>query len=311
MNINLNHLRTFFFCGKHRTFSEAAEALFLSTPAVTMQMKQLEASLGIDLFLRHRNSIALTDTGLMILEYARKIFELAEAVENTIEEIKALKIGDLRVGTLRIYAGYIMPSLIASYQEKYPGVHVLLDEGGATEIARSIIENKNELGLIPATDPVHPQLQLTPCFQEELVLILPRGHHLCQKREICIADLAREPLLLRQRGTSSREFIFEKFREAGIETHIITETKNVPFIIEQVQAGKGITLMPKSPLKELIKYRPLEVRSLAEDPILININIVYLKNRVLSPAAQAFMELLLENRHNPNGGIVHQKIGID
>lgn len=124
MHLNLNHLRIFFLCGQKRTFSEAADALFLSTPAVTMQMKQLEASLGINLFQRHRKTIELTETGLVLFEYAKKIFDFADAAEKTIDEIKELKRGDLRIGTLQIYNRYMMSPLISAYHEKYPEIHV-------------------------------------------------------------------------------------------------------------------------------------------------------------------------------------------
>ncbi len=297
MNINLNPLMTFFLCGKHRTFSEAAAALFLTTPAVTMQMKQLEAHLGIDLFHRHRKTIELTEPGLILFEHAKKIFELAKSVENTVKAIKDLNIGDLRIGTLQTYSGYMMSALITSYQEKYPGIHVLWDEGSSTEIICSIIDRKNELGLISVKTPIHPQLQVIPYFLDELVLVLPSDHPLCKMRKICMEDLAHEPLVIRQKGSISREIILDKYREAKIEPHIVTEAKNVAFNIEQVVAAKGISFMPTWSLQDQLQRGAVKVRSLAEGPFLINIDIAYLKNRVLSPAAQAFMNLLMERKN--------------
>ncbi len=295
MSLNLNHLRIFFICGQKLTFSEAADALFLSTPAVTMQMKQFEASLGIDLFQHRKRTIELTETGRILFEHAKNIFKLTAIAENSIAEIKGLKKGDLRIGTLHIYNRYVMSPLISAYQEKYPDIRVSLDEGNSADIIRSLIDRKNDLALITAVD---PRLEAIPHFQEELVLALPGGHPLCRKRRISMADLSKEPLLIQQKGSISREFILAKYREAKIEPHIVSEAKNFAFIIEQVEAGKGISFFVKWILKDQLKRGTLKIRPLAEGPFLINVDIAYLKNRILSPAASAFIDLMIERRNN-------------
>lgn len=294
--MNLNQLRIFFFCGKHRTFSEAAKKLFLSQPAVTMQIKQLEAHLGIALFRRSGKTMQMTDAGHILFEYAQKIFDLTEAAENAVKELKELKIGDLKIGTLYIYARFMMPPLISSYQTKYPGVRVDLDEGSSDEIAQSLIDYKNELGLIAAKSPVPPQLAVIPYCRDELVLVLASDHPLNKKRKICLADLAKEPLLIQRKGSFSREFILHKYQEAGIEPRILIEARNLAFIIEQVEAGKGVSFTSIWAFKDRIERGTLKIQTLSEGPFWINISIAYRKNRVLSPAAQAFMNLMIERK---------------
>lgn len=294
--MNLNQLRIFLVSGKHRTFSEAAQALFLTQPAVTMQIKQLEAYLGIDLFHRHGKRIELTEPGRILFDYAQKIFELTESAEKAIRELKDLKTGVLRIGTLKIYARYMMPSLISSYQEKYPGIHVILDEGSSTEITRSLIEHRNELGLISAESSYPPQLEVTPYTQERMVLVLGRDHPLNKKRKICLNDLAHESLIVREKGSVSRQIILNKYREAKIEPLILTEARNLEFIIEQVQAGKGITFIAEWAVKDELTRGSLKVRALSEGPFMISVDIAYLKNRILSLPARAFMDLLIEKR---------------
>ena len=296
MALNLNQLRIFLACGKHRSFSEAAEALFLTQPAVTMQIKQLEAYFEIGLFHRHGRTIELTEPGRILFEYAQKIFKIAESAEKAILELKDLRTGILRVGTLKIYAKYMMPPLISSYQEKYPGIHVVLDEGSSTEITRSLIDYKNELGLISSESSYPPQFEVIPYTQERMVLVLGRGHPLNKKRKICLSDLAQEPLIVREKGSVSRQIILNKYREAKIKPHILTEATNLEFIIEQVQSGKGITFTAEWAVKDELARGSLKIRSLTEGPFLINVEIAYLKNRILSPAARAFMDLLIEKK---------------
>ncbi len=297
MDLNLNQLRIFYYCGKHRTFSEAADALFLTQPTVTMQIKKLEADIGIDLFHRLGRTMELTEPGRNLFEYADKIFLLAEEAKNTVQKFKDVKTGVLRIGTLKFYARNMMSTLISAYQEKYPGIQVALDEGSSMEITRSLVDHKNELGLIAAASPFPPQLTVIPHFQEELALVLPSNHPLSEKKKIYLEDLANEALIIRERGAVSREFIMDKFREAKIVPHILTEASNLVFIVEQVQAGKGISFMAKSILNGQFKRRSLKIRSLAEGPFMINVVIAYRKNRVLSPGARAFMDLMITRKN--------------
>ena len=300
MTLNLNHLRIFYFCGKCRTFSEAAKTLFLTQPAVTMQIKQLEADIGLDLFHHHVKTIHLTEPGRILFEHAQKIFELAESTDNIVKELKNLKIGVLRIGTLPAYARYLMPPLITSYREKYPGIHVALDEGSPTEITRSLIDYDNELGLILAKSPFSPKLELIPCLQDEFLLVLASCHPLNRKRIIRFTDLTNESLIVRHKSEFvSREFILDKYREAKIEPRALIEARSLALILGEVEAGKGIAFIAKQAVKNqfnFIKQRALACRSLSESPLLINIDIAYLKNRILSPAARAFIDLLMERK---------------
>lgn len=297
MDLNLNQLRIFYFCCKHRTFSEAAEALSLTQPTVTVQIKQLEADLGIDLFHRGGRKIELTEPGRNLFEYAQKIFSLAKEAKNIVQKFIDLQAGVLRIGMLKFYARKRMSPLISEYQEKYPGIQVAQDEGSSMEITRSLLDHKNELGLIATASTFPPQLKVIPHFQEELVLVLPSSHPLNKKRNIYFKDLANEYLIVRERGAISREFIMDKYREAKIVPNILVEASNLEFIVEQVRAGKGISFMAKSILKGQLQRGLLKICPLAEGPFLINVDIAYLKNRVLSPAAKAFMDLMIEKKN--------------
>ncbi len=299
MDLNLNQLRIFYFCGKHRTFSEAAGALFLTQPTVTIQIKQLEADLGIGLFHRRGRTMELTEPGRNLFEYAQKIFLLAEEAKKTVQKFKDVQTGVLRIGTLKFYARNMMSALVSAYQGQYPGIQVVLDEGNSQEITNSLVDHQNELGLIAVAAPAPPQLKVIPYFQEELVLVLPSNHPLCEKKLIHLDDLAQESLIVRERGALSREFILDKYREARIVPRILTEASNLVFIVEQVRAGKGISFMAKSVLEGQLKRGSLKIRSLAGGPLMIDVDIAYLKNRTLSPAAHAFVEMMIAGR---NGG---------
>jgi DNA-binding transcriptional LysR family regulator len=289
--LNINQLKIFYISGKWQSFSAAAEELFLSQPAVTMQIRALESYFNMKLFHRHGRRMELTEAGRVLFGYAQKIFDLAAKAERTIWELKDLETGTLKIGTTKTYAKHFMPFLISTFQESHPGVHVILSEGSSAEIANSLIVHKNELGLI-ARSKYPPQLKVCSLRREELVLVFGRHHPLSRLRKISISDLAREPLILREKGSGTRDMIVELYREARLKPIILTEASNVDFIKELVETGNGISFVVKSAVQEELKRGTLKTRTLSSGPVYLNVDIVYLKNRNLSPSAQAFLELL-------------------
>jgi DNA-binding transcriptional LysR family regulator len=295
--MNLNQLRIFYVSGKLQSFSAAAEELLITQPAVTMQIRELEGYYNLRLFHRHGKRVELTDAGRILFRYAKKIFELTAQAERAIWELKDLASGVLKIGTTKTYAKHLMPSLISSFQEKHRGIHVILSEGSSAEITNSLIVHKNELGLIGrSTYP--PQLKVLSFSREELVLIFGRNHSLSGLRKITLMDVAREPLIIREKGSGTRDVVLEKYREARIKPSILTEASNVDFIKELVETGNGISFVVKSAVQEELKRGTLKSKTLADGPIYLNVDIVYLKNRNLSPSAQAFLELL-QKREDP------------
>lgn len=289
--MNINQLRILYISGKLQSFSAAAEELLITQPAVTMQIRELESYYNLKLFHRHGKRVELTEAGRVLYRYAKRIFDLAAQAERTVWELKDLEAGILKIGTTKTYAKHLMPSLISSFQESHPGVHVILSEGSSAEIAKSLMVHKNELGMI-ARSKYPPQLKVLSFRREELVLILGRHHPLIRLRKISLKDLAREPLILREKGSGSRDLILEKYRDAHIKPSILTEASNVDFIKELVETGNGISFVVKSAVQEELKRGTLKSRVLSDGALTLNVDIVYLKNRNLSPSAQAFLDLL-------------------
>lgn len=292
--MNLNQLRIFYVSGKRLSFSAAAEELYLTQPAVTMQVRQLEHYFQVSLFHRHGKRIELTEAGRLLYRYAKKVFDLAAAAERAVWELKDLESGTLTIGTTKTYAKHLMPALISSFQEQHPGMRVILDEGSSAEIAHSLVVRKNELALIAKASYPSP-LKVLGFSQEELVLIMGRFHPLAKQRRLSLQDLAREPLIIREKGSGTRDIILEKYREARIKPSILTEAGSVDFIKELVETGKGISFVVRSAVEEELKRGTLKTRELVEGPFFLNVDIVYLKNRALSPAAQSFLDLLLRD----------------
>jgi DNA-binding transcriptional LysR family regulator len=303
--MNLNQLKILYVSGKHQSFSAAADELLITQPAVTMQIRELENYYNLPLFHRHGKKVELTEAGRILFRYAKKIFEWDAQAERALWELKDLEAGTLKIGTTKTYAKHLMPSLISSFQEKHRGVHVILNEGSSAEISNSLMVHKNELGLIGRSK-YPPQFKVLSFCREELVLIFRRNHPLSRLKKISLSDLAGEPLIIREKGSGTRDVIREKYREAHITPSILAEASNVDFITELVETGNAISFVVKSAIQEELKRGTLKARTLTEGPFYLNVDIVFLKNRNLSPSAQAFLNLL-QTREGclipPNGPI--------
>ncbi len=268
----------------------------MTQPAVTIQIRELEAYLGMGLFHRRGKRIELTEAGRILFKYAQKIFDLAALAERSMWQLKDLKTGILKVGTNKVYIRYMMPRVVSSFQEKYPTVQVSLYGGSSAEIVKSLIDHNIELGVIPAKSSYPPQLKVIPFTQEELVLALARDHPLNRKPKISLEDLAKESLVIREKGSYTREIILDRYREAKIKPHILTEANSWDFIKEQVIAGNGIAFLAEWTLKEELAAGSLNTRVISEGPFRFSVDIVYLEKRSISPLAKAFISLLLETK---------------
>jgi LysR family transcriptional regulator, low CO2-responsive transcriptional regulator len=315
MTLNLNQLRIFFVCGRHSTFSEAANTLCLSQPAVTIQIKQLEAYCGMELFHHHKKRLELTDAGKVLFEHAEKLFQVADAADNAIKAVKTRMSGTVRIGAVKIYARFMVRFLVSTFQERHPGMRLIIEEGNSALIISNLMNRKNEVGLIMMATPFHPELETILYGQEELFLLLPSDHPLNHKRKIRIEDLANVPLVVREKDSVARNAILARYKEANIEPGATLEVENLASIIdhvhtgegisfiaewafasEQVHANEGISLIAEWALREQISRGSLKIRPLHGSPLLISVVIAYKKNEILSPAAQAFIDLLLEKR---------------
>ena len=148
MRMNLNQLRTFFLVAKEKGGTKAAEALYVTQPAVTMQIKSLEQDLEIKLFMKHGKGIELTVAGSVLFEYSEKIFETVEEMEYVLKGHTDSTHGTLNIGTTRSFARYLMPDLRSRFQKRFPKVKIILNVGSSQEISDGVQSFIYDVGII-------------------------------------------------------------------------------------------------------------------------------------------------------------------
>ncbi|MBM4349320.1 MAG: LysR family transcriptional regulator [Deltaproteobacteria bacterium] len=291
--MNLKQLEAFYLVVRRGSCTRAAEELNVTQPAVTIQIKSLEKSLNMKLLEFLGRKVQLSEAGELLYQYAEKIFDLVGDADEKMKDFKKLMRGTLRIGTTKNYARYLMPSLLPTFQRKFPRIKVILDEGNSEELARSVLEGKNELAFIS-------QLNLDRSIKHlffstvEFVLVASPEHRFSKRQSISIRELNGEPVILREKGSGSRAAILRKFQEYGIWPSVILEASSLDFIMGYVKQNRGVSFMFEPDIKEELERGTLKVIPIEEGNIIFFTDIIYHSEKSLSPPAQAFLEIVKE-----------------
>ncbi|MCF6249091.1 MAG: LysR family transcriptional regulator [Desulfobacula sp.] len=303
--INLNQLRAFYYVAKHASYTMAAEKLFISQPAVTAQVKLFEAFYNLKLFKKLGRKIILTHVGKLIFEKATVIFESENEVAKILDDIIELKQGVLELGCTKAYARHIMPSIISVFHRAHPNIKIILKEGSSMSMINRLLNFENEVIVVARMDVEDQRIHFIPFSQEEIVVVLPIDHPLTQKRHLEFKDLAKEPLIMKGKGSGTRKKIFEIYEQHKVIPKIFMESNNTGFIIDLVERGEGISFLVKPSIDQKVKENKVAYRYIKNMNIFLDVSFGYIKNTPLSPAANAFYEVVKKSfiEASPKGGV--------
>ena len=290
MHNNLNQLRSFFLAAKEKNLTRAAEILCITQPAVSMQIKSLEQSLGLKLIKKCGKDFHLTEVGEVLYGYSEKIFKIVDEMEYNLKGYTDLTQGSLKLGTTHSFARHFMPNLIQSYQEQFPGVKVFLKEGNSQDILEGVLSFKYDVGLIGRL-PYHNKLKSIHYNRPEFWLVAPPWHKFSKKKEISLKDLHNEPLIIPEKGSGARHAILSLLRRHKVNLSVLIEAGSVEFIKEYVSKGRGIAFLYKAEVEHEVEKGLLQRLKIREGPVFIQTDIIFLKDVKLSPPSQAFLRL--------------------
>ncbi len=289
--LNLNQLRAFYFAAKCESITLASELLFTTQPAVSMQIKGLESQYGVQLFVRTKKKLQLTEAGKRLYEVAIRIFDLVNEAEQVLVQAKELEAGLLRFGSTKTLVQHLLAKHISRFQKAFPRIQIQLHEGSSQEMVRSVLEKQNDFAIVGRIA-YDERLEVIPLIQDELVLLVAPGHRLCKKKEVSLHDLMGENLILRERGSGTRRLIERVLRNTDILSSVYVESDNVDFIKELVAMGNGVTLLARMGADRDINKGFLKILPLREGVFVLDIDIVVNRERPLSIADKAFLDVL-------------------
>lgn len=252
-------LQVFHTVARFLSFTKAAEALHMTQPAVTFQVRQLEEHFNTRLFDRTHNRISLTDAGKRVFSYADQIFQLYNEMENSVREITGDVSGVLIVGASTTIAEYMLPALLGDFKKKYPEVNIRLRVSNSDGIVSMVENNVIDLGVVEAMVN-NKNLAVELCRVDRLVAVVPPNHPLVNEEKIPLKKLLEYPYICREEGSGTREVIIDYLHDNKLETselNVIMELGSPEAIKGAVEAGIGITILSRATLGKELKLGSL------------------------------------------------------
>lgn len=293
MDLSLNQLRAFYYTANSGSITRAADRLFITQPAVSLQIKALETQCGVLLFHRTKKTLQLTESGKRLYQVAIKIFSLVGEAERILSEESKFISDPLRIGSTKTLVRHFLAAYISRFRKLFPKIQIQIDEGSSEEMLKSLLENRNDLAIVGRL-PYHEQLKAVPFIQDELVLLAAPGHPLCSKENVSIEDLKGENLILREKGSGTRRVIDRVFEEKNFFYSAFIETSNVDFLKEMVRTGNGVTMLARMGADRDLASGNLIALPLREGPFILDIDIVINRERTLSHADEEFLKVLMD-----------------
>jgi DNA-binding transcriptional LysR family regulator len=286
-------LQVFYTVAKQLSFTKAAELLFMTQPAVTFQVKQLEEHFNTRLFERSHGKISLTPAGELALDYAERILNLTAEMEARISELTGQVSGPLLIGASTTIAEYMLPRLLGEFKQKHPETQARLTVANSETIERKVADHTLDIGLIEAPSH-HPNLVTQVCCEDELVMICAPFSDLAKSSSVTPEQVAAHPYISRETGSGTRECIDEFFRSNGVnldEMNLVMELGSREAIKGAVAAGLGVAIVSSTTVAKEVRLGELVAIPL-QPPLRRQLSLVYPQEKFRSKLLQSFLDFL-------------------
>lgn len=259
--MELRHIYTFQAIVKEGSFLKAAEKLMYAQSTITLHIQQLEAELGVKLFIRQGKKVQLTEAGRSLQEQADSLVARAMALQQTMFDLIAGEAGHVRIGVIEPTASLRLPQILAPFCQERPRIRLTIEVGNTRAISQRVASGALDLGICSLPE-AHLGLDFEPLFVEQLALLLPAAHPLAAEPTIGLQQLAKQRLLLTERDCPYRQVVERALQERGRNPYSGMEiASSLEMLIRSVQSGLGMAILPRvaaTPLPESTVLREIE-----------------------------------------------------
>ncbi|GAB3497070.1 LysR family transcriptional regulator [Curvibacter fontanus] len=291
-NATFRQLRVFSEVARQLSFSKAAQALHLTPPAVTMQIKELEGHVGLPLFERSGRQVALTTAGEYMLVYARKILATLKDAEDAAARLQKLEIGTLTIGMVST-AKYFLPRLLAEFQREHEGIEVRLIVGNREQLLKMLQGNEVDIAIM-GRPPKEMATRAEPFAAHPHVFVASVDHPLLKRGLLDVQSLQPYSFIVREQGSGTRAAM-EKFFDAGnFEPKVTMEMSSNETIKQAVMAGMGLSFLSLHTIGLELDNQLVAILDVQGSPVVRAWNVVHTLSKLLSPPAEAFRYFILE-----------------
>lgn len=291
--MDFDQLHTFLEIVRLKSFSKAAQTCFRTQPAISAQVRQLESELHTELFERFGSRISLTTAGKLFAGYAERMLELRKGAQEGIAELERNPRGELVIAANEATCIYVLPRVFSDYRKLFPAVQLQVDRSYGARVVEAVMENIADFGVtqLPVEE---KRLQVVPIYRDEIKLVVPSGHPLAACEQVHAADLRGQALLLPRAG-KTRARLNAWLEDVEDDVQVSMELDSTEMMKQFVMAELGISFLAESNCREEAAAGRIHLATLAPDPMMRRLGLIYRKDKALSRAALGFIQIVLKN----------------
>jgi DNA-binding transcriptional LysR family regulator len=294
-NLTLQQLEALIRLVEERSFSRAAKRMHLTQPSLTKHIRNVEEALGAKVVNRSSRSLALTPEGRVLYDYARRIIKLREEARERVMRLREEEAGDIQIAASTIPATYILPYAIGAFRKKHPGIRTTVRTYDSSDVIETILDNGAEIGFI-GKKPSGGKVIAEEIWKDRLVLAVPSGHPWSKRRSVRVAEIAKTPFVIREKGSGTRETIESCLRDAGtpgsVHPNVVAELGSSEAVKEAILAGLGISVISAHAIRREIKSGLLTALSIDECRMERSFYLIYRRQFDLMAHHKRFIEYI-------------------
>ena len=290
--MDLAALEVFLTVAREGSFSRAAEKLYRTQPAISLNIRKLEDIIGHSLFVRGARPSRLTDAGVLLKEYAERLLNLREEARRGLAELGGLHRGELRLGVNESSIHALLPAL-AKFRKLHPGVQVRVHRTFSRDIPHEVLNYRLDLGAVSYI-PRDPQFLVSEILRDELTFVVPPRHPLARRRAVDVSELGEEDFIAHIVESPFRKKVIELFARHHTLLNIHAELPTIESIKRFVQMGQGVAIVPRMCVRWEVERRLLIEVKIKQLHIPRHLYLVTRRGAQLSHTAAEMMRLLLD-----------------
>lgn len=295
--MQIEFLETFVHVARHGSVTRAAELLYLSQPSVTGRLQAVESELGEQLLVRTPRGVRLTGAGREFLPYAEQAVRAFREGQAVLRDLHRARAGRLVLGAAPAISTYFLPATLKRFANDHPGVSLSVRTGHSEEVLNMVLADQVQIGLVRALK--HPEVEVHPCYEDELVLVVHPAHVFRTRGVVSLADVSREGLVLFDRTSSYYELTRAMFRDRGVTSAAVMELDNIEAAKKMVEVGMGVALLPRLAVQRELALGTLAQVTIADAPTIRRpVVAIHRRGPGLTGPGLAFLALLQELRQH-------------
>lgn len=292
--MDLYKLKSFYTVAKLGSFSRAAETLFLTQPAVSAQIKDLEYEYKTKLFDRVGRKIKLTGAGETLMGYVKNILDMYEESHFAVNLLKDAKDGSIKLGVSGLPGARLLPTIISYFKNDFPDTTFSIKAQKSAAVVDSIKQNHFDLGLIVSSECNLNRQELVDkvLYKDRIVIGVSNKHPLAKRKSVNVSELSSMPLIVSLKNTVSRQALDKLFHQYSIPFNIAYEIENKSMIKTMVEKNLGIAFFSTLEIRKEVESNWIHTLEIEDAPFYRYVHVIYHKNHELSPTAMAFYDFM-------------------